>query len=186
MSTSLVSLIGLPLSIDSSTANSRERSWRILAIRYRYLARSEPGIGPQTRSYASRAAATARSTSAGPAMATLASGSSVAGLMVRNVWPFFAGSNSPFTKSPYSPAMDTISRDSGAGAYSQPLPACAGVRPEADDVAPAAFGSLTAAPPRRVALSVKPRLPQFCPIVACGPSHPCPPSPLEECDAGDG
>src|SRR5215472_15448662 len=120
MSTSLVSLIGLPLSIDSSTANSRARSCRILAIRYRYLARSDPGIGPQTRSWAVRATATARSTSAGPASATLARGSSVAGLMVGNVAPFIAGPNSPFTNSPYSSAIDTISRDSGAGAYSQP------------------------------------------------------------------
>ncbi len=120
MSTSLVSLIGLPLSIDSSTANSRARSCRIRAIRYRYLARSEPGIGPQTCSYAARAALTARSTSALPASATLLRVSSVAGFTVSNVSPPCAGPNSPFTNSPYSGAMDTISRDSGAGAYSQP------------------------------------------------------------------
>src|ERR1022692_4699763 len=155
MSTSLVSLIGLPLSIDSSTANSRERSCRIRAIRYKYLARSAPGIGPQTCSKAVRAAATARSTSALPASAILLRVSSVAGFTVSNVWPPRAGPNSPFTNNPYSGAMDTISRDSGAGAYSQPRPPRVGVRPDAGDVAPAAFLSLTAAPPWRVALSAK-------------------------------
>ena len=48
MSTSRDSRIGLPLSIDSSTASSRARSWMMRAIRYRYLARSAPRIGPQT------------------------------------------------------------------------------------------------------------------------------------------
>src|SRR5215472_12977229 len=120
MSTSRVSLIGLPLSMDSSTANSRERSCRIRAILYKYLARSAPGIGPQTCSYAVRAMATARSTSAGPASATWVSDSSVAGFTVANVRPVAAGVNSPFTYSPYSGRMDTMSRDSGAGAYGQP------------------------------------------------------------------
>ena len=43
-STSRDSLIGLPLSSDSSTASSRARSWMIRAMRKRYLARSAPGI----------------------------------------------------------------------------------------------------------------------------------------------
>ena len=59
MSTSRDSLIGLPLSIDSSTAISRARSWMIRAIRKRYLPRSAPLIRDQTRVYARRAALTA-------------------------------------------------------------------------------------------------------------------------------
>src|SRR5215469_14701656 len=118
MSTSRDSRIGLPLSRLSSTANSRARSCSTRAIRYRYLARSRPGIGPQVDSYARRAAATAASTSAAPASATRASGSSVAGLIVAKVVPSAAGRNSPSTNSPYSASTLTTSRDSGAGAYS--------------------------------------------------------------------
>src|SRR5262245_56625723 len=119
MSTSLVSLIGLPLSRLSSTANSRARSWMTRAIRYRYLARSRPGIVPQDWSKACRAAATARSTSASPACATLARGSSDAGLTVLKCSPLTGAVNSPPMNRPYSSWMETMSRDSGAGAYSQ-------------------------------------------------------------------
>ena len=52
------------------------------AIRKRYFARSEPARLDQPFSNASRAASTARSTSSGPACATSASGSSVAGVIV--------------------------------------------------------------------------------------------------------
>jgi hypothetical protein len=72
----------LPPFSDSSTANSRERSWRMRAIRKRYFARSEGLIPDQPFSNASRAAATARPTSSAPACAISASGSSEAGEMV--------------------------------------------------------------------------------------------------------
>src|SRR5487761_1210858 len=84
-----------------------------------YLARCAPGIGPQTLSKAARAARTARSTSGSPASAISASGSSVAGLTVAKVRPSAAGTNSPFTNSPYDGAIVTTSRSCGAGAYSQ-------------------------------------------------------------------
>src|SRR3981081_4090382 len=58
--------MGLPLSSDSRTASSRDRSWISRAMRYRYLARSAGAIFPQTSSCARRAAATARSTSPEP------------------------------------------------------------------------------------------------------------------------
>ena len=120
MSTSRVSLIGLPLSIDSRTASSRPRSWMIRAIRKRYFARSRPGIRPQTRVWARRAALTAASMSASSASATSASTSSVDGLIVLKLWPW-PSTNSPFTKRPYDGLMSTIPRDSGAGAYSNTL-----------------------------------------------------------------
>src|SRR3954451_3355628 len=115
MSTSRDSLIGLRLSSDSSTASSRERSWTIRAIRNRYFARSAPG-SPDHTGNARRAAATARSTSSGPASATSASTSSEAGLTVLKV--SLPGSKDPSMNSPYDGAMSTIARDSGAGAYS--------------------------------------------------------------------
>ena len=93
MSVSRDSRIGLPLSSDSSTASSRPRSWMIRAIRYRYLARSRPDIGPQTFLYALRAARTARSTSPGPASATSASTSSVAGLTDLKALPSVGSTN---------------------------------------------------------------------------------------------
>src|SRR5215471_13951865 len=92
------------------------------AIRYRYLARSRPGSRPQVASNAFRADATARSTSAAPAWATVASVSSEAGLSVVNDSPLAGGTNSPPVNRPYSRWMVTISRDSGAGAYSQSAP----------------------------------------------------------------
>src|SRR5262245_39913453 len=120
MSTSRDSRIGLPLSIDSSTASSRDRSWIRRAMRKRYLARSLPGIVDHTRSYACRAAATARSTSSGPASTISANGSSVAGLTVLNRPLSDSGStNSPPMNSPYDGRMSTIAVDSGAGAYSK-------------------------------------------------------------------
>jgi hypothetical protein len=70
--------MGLPPFSDSSTANSRERSWRIRAIRNRYFARSLPGSADHGVN-ASRALATARFTSSGDAWPISASGSSVAG-----------------------------------------------------------------------------------------------------------
>src|SRR5690242_568949 len=116
MSTSRDSRIGLPLSSDSRTANSRARSCRSRAIRNRYLPRSAGRIGPQVRVKARRAATTARSTSASVPVATSDSTSSVAGLIV------FSGSpepsmNSPSTNRPYDGAMLTSERGSGAGAY---------------------------------------------------------------------
>ncbi len=92
-STSRDSLIGLPLSMDSNTANSRDRSASSRAIRNRYLPRSAPDIrdhGPK----AFRAAATAASTSASDASLTSANTSSVAGLTVLKPLP------RPSTKSP--------------------------------------------------------------------------------------
>ena len=81
------SLIGFPPFSDSSTANSRERSCRMRAIRKRYFARSAGEIVDQPLSYASRAACTARSTSSGPTWPTSASTSSDAGLMVGKYSP---------------------------------------------------------------------------------------------------
>jgi hypothetical protein len=94
MSTSRLSLIGLPLSRVSSTANSRARSCMMRAIRKRYFPRSAPLIRDHTRVYAVRAALTARSTSSALASATSASTSSVAGLIVLNASP------EPSTNSP--------------------------------------------------------------------------------------
>src|SRR5690349_16682834 len=91
----------------------------IRAMRNRYFARSEPGRADQL-SKARRAAATARSTSSGPASATSDSTSSVAGLIVLNV--SLASPNSPSMNSPYDGASETIERDSGAGAYSNMWP----------------------------------------------------------------
>jgi hypothetical protein len=92
--------MGLPESIDSRTANSRERSCRILEMRNRYLARSRPESLPQVRRWARRAARTARSTSGGVARATLASGCSVAGSIETNVSPPVAGTNRPLMNRP--------------------------------------------------------------------------------------
>ena len=88
------------------------------AIRNRYLARSRPGIGPQTFSYAVRAARTARSTSSAPASAISASTSSEAGFTDLKLPPEAGSTNAPSTKSPYEGLMSTTERDSGAGAYS--------------------------------------------------------------------
>ena len=74
-------MIGLPLSRVSTTASSRARSAMPRAIRNRYLPRSEPDIGDQTLSYARRAAATARSTSAAFTVDTVDSFSPVPGLI---------------------------------------------------------------------------------------------------------
>jgi hypothetical protein len=84
------------------------------------LDRSRPDIGPQTLSYAVRAAATARSTSAGPASATSASTSSDAGLIDLKDPPSDGSTNFPSMNSPYDGCRSTIARDSGAGAYSNP------------------------------------------------------------------
>jgi hypothetical protein len=77
--------------------------------------------------------------SAGPARATRASGSSVAGLTVANCRPSAAGTNSPPVNRPYSAAIVTISRYSGAGAYSQPG--------SADTEVPGASGMFTGMSP---------------------------------------
>src|SRR5690606_845107 len=118
-STSRDSRIGLPLSSDSSTASSRDRSAMIRAIRNRYFARSRPGIGPQTCSYAARAALTARSTSPVPATATSASTSSVAGFTDFITPPSVGSTNAPLMNRPYAGRISAIVRDSGAGAYSK-------------------------------------------------------------------
>ncbi len=65
-----------------------------------------------------RAASTARSTSASVAQATSARGSSVAGLMVLCCSPPCDCAHSPLMNRPYEGRMSTMSRDSGAGAYS--------------------------------------------------------------------
>jgi hypothetical protein len=88
-------LIGLPESIDSRTANSRDRSWRIRAIRNRYFARSLPDSVLHDRRNALRAARTALSMSAAVARATSASFSSVAGLTVANTCPSDAATSLP-------------------------------------------------------------------------------------------
>ena len=86
------------------------------ATRKRYFARSLPGIGPQTSSWARRAARTARSTSAGPAELTSASTSCEEGFSVLK-WPPSTGlTNSPSMNSPYEALRLTTARDSGAGA----------------------------------------------------------------------
>src|SRR5213595_2999620 len=94
--------MGLPEFMVSTTANSRLRSWRIRAIRYRYLARSLPGSRDQVRSWARRAAPTARSTSALEACATLARSSSVAGVITRKDVLGRAGANWLTMNRPYS------------------------------------------------------------------------------------
>ena len=99
MSTSRDSLIGLPLSIDSSTAISRARSWMIRAIRKRYLLRSAPLICDHTREYARRAALTALSTSFSLASATSERTSSVLGEIVLKDFPP-PSVNSPLMNSP--------------------------------------------------------------------------------------
>src|SRR6266571_2442459 len=111
--------MGLPPSIGSRTANSRLRSWRARAIRYRNLARSLPGSPAQSESHALLAAVTARSTSSGPASATSASFSSLEGSMVSKYRPDRGSTNLPPMNRPYRSWMDTMSLDSGAGAYSQ-------------------------------------------------------------------
>ena len=79
------SLIGLPLSSVSSTANSRARSCRMRAMRKRYLPRSAAAHpAPDARRRPGGRRATARSTSAAPASVTSARTSSVAGLIVLN------------------------------------------------------------------------------------------------------
>ncbi len=87
------------------------------AIRYRYLPRSLGASFDHTRSYALRAAATARSTSSALASVTSASTSSVAGEIDLNADPV-PSTNSPPMNSPYDGLMSTTARDSGAGAYS--------------------------------------------------------------------
>ena len=87
-------------------------------MRNRYLPRSRAGILRPDLVVGLRAAATARSTSAGPASATSASTSSVAGLIVLKARPSPASTNSPSMNSPYDGWRSTIARDSGAGAYS--------------------------------------------------------------------
>jgi hypothetical protein len=71
----------------------------IRAIRNRYFARSLPGIRPQTREWARRAAATARSMSDSSASATSARTSSLAGLIVLKLAPW-PSTNSPSMNRP--------------------------------------------------------------------------------------
>ena len=65
---------------------------------------------------AARAASTARRTSAGPAKATSATTSSVAGLIDGTRVPSTGSTNSPPMNSPYESRSRTWSGDSGAGA----------------------------------------------------------------------
>ena len=69
-------------------------------MRNRYFARSLPGSVPHERFWARRAACTALSASAGVALATSASVSSVAGLTVANVPPSEAATSRPPMNSP--------------------------------------------------------------------------------------
>ena len=87
-------------------------------MRYRYFARSAPARLDQPFSKASRAAPTASCTSSSVAWPTSARGSSLDGSMVAYV--SFASTHSPPMKWPYRSRMVTMSRDSGALAYSQP------------------------------------------------------------------
>jgi hypothetical protein len=93
-------LIGLPESIDSRTANSRVRSWRMRAIRNRYFARSLPGRLPHRVLCARRAARMALSTSAVVARETSAMTSSVAGLTLLNTPPSAAWTSRPSMNRP--------------------------------------------------------------------------------------
>ena len=70
------------------------------AIRKRYFARSRPGMVPHGPSKAALAAATAASTSPGPAAVTSASTSSLDGLTVLNVVPSIESTKRPPTKRP--------------------------------------------------------------------------------------
>src|SRR5438552_3615776 len=106
----------------STTANSRERSCMIRAIRYRYFARSLPGRRDQTVSCARRAAVTARFTSAFVAFATRESVSSVAGLITSKVAFGRDGAKALSMKRPYSRRIWMWSVDSGADAYSHGIP----------------------------------------------------------------
>ena len=99
MSTSRDSRTGLPPSIDSTTASSRARSWISRAMRNRYLPRSSPDSAAQP-GWARRADSTARRTSAGPAKAISAIGSSVAGLSVGTRVPSSGSRKSPSMNSP--------------------------------------------------------------------------------------
>ena len=131
MSTSRLSLIGLPLSIVSRMAISRARSCKRRAMRNRYLPRSFAGSAAHF-GCASRAAFTAASMSSAVPRATLDSFCSLAGLIVSNVPPFDASTNAPLMKWPYVSAISTLVV-SGAGAYSQALAnSSAGDRPGPD------------------------------------------------------
>ncbi len=110
MSTSRLSLIGLPESIDSRTANSRDRSCRMRAIRNRYLARSLPARRAHFR-WARRALRIARSMSAGVPFATAASGCSVAGSTLVNVPPPVASTSRP----PMNKPVAVLESDDVAG-----------------------------------------------------------------------
>ena len=108
------SRIGLPPSIVSTTASSRARSWIRRAIRNRYLPRSSAGSAAQP-SCAARALFTARAMSSGPATATSAIRSSVAGLIVGAEASLRGSANSPSRNSPYASRTRAWPADSGAG-----------------------------------------------------------------------
>src|SRR6059036_3987542 len=61
--------------------------------------------------------------SSGPASATSARGVSVEGSMVAKYRPLFGSTNSPPMNRPYRESIETMSRDSGAVAYSHEGPA---------------------------------------------------------------
>src|SRR5512132_3750931 len=82
------------------------------------LARSPAGQDDQPFSKAARAAPTAASTSSAPPYATSASSSSLEGLTEGWNSPERGSTNSPPMKRPYRSSSLTMSRDSGAGAYS--------------------------------------------------------------------
>ena len=91
-----VTVIGMPPSMDSSVASSSAFASRASAMRSSTSVRSWGFMFAQDgSSNARRAAATARSTSAGPPDATVARTEPVAGLTVSNVSPDAACVHSP-------------------------------------------------------------------------------------------
>jgi hypothetical protein len=89
------------------------------AIRHRMRPRSDPGIvlqGPEVKAF--RAACTARSMSAAPPSATSVSGSSVAGLKVVKVAPFWASAHWPSMNRRAGRSVGGISVDMEPGCYS--------------------------------------------------------------------
>ena len=69
--------------------------------------RSFAGVFPHAPASAARAASTARSTSAGPAIAARASGSPVAGSVTSRTSPDAGSAVAPLMKSPYSRSVAT-------------------------------------------------------------------------------
>ena len=107
----LTEAIALPTLRDSSSASSFRFATIASASACRRRARSFGGVFPQAPSSAVRAAATARSTSASPAIAARPSTSPVAGSKTSRDSPEAASPCSPSMKSPCSlPVATAIGR----------------------------------------------------------------------------